>query len=67
MELVMSMRSIMKCGIIKEYKYPIIGAILSVALVLIGIFCDSSWCLTAGIVFLLCNIGAVIGYHFRSK
>lgn len=48
-------------------KYQIIGIIISAILLLVGILADVSVCITAGFVFLLCNIGAIIGIRFKEK
>lgn len=48
-------------------KYQILGIIVSVALLLAGIFYDITTCIMVGIVFMLCNIGAVVGIKLRDK
>lgn len=48
-------------------KYQYIGIIISVILLLTGIICDITACIIAGIVFLLCNIGALTGFYLRKK
>ncbi len=55
---------------IKGVKFPllqIIGMIISVALILIGVFCNQNWCLSAGVIFGFCMIGNIIGYNLREK
>lgn len=48
-------------------KYQILGIIVSITLLLVGVFYDITTCIIAGIVFMLCNIGAVIGVKFREQ
>lgn len=47
--------------------YQIVGTIISIILIVIGIIFDISNLFVAGFVFLLCNIGAIIGIHFKEK
>lgn len=48
-------------------KYQIAGVIISIVLLVVGFVYDLTTCLIAGVVFLLCNIGAIIGYRLREK
>lgn len=48
-------------------KYQFVGIIISIALALVGIIYNITPCLIAGIVFLLCNIGAIIGIRLRKN
>jgi len=48
-------------------KYQFTGIIISIALLLVGIIYNITTCLIAGIVFLLCNIGAIIGFRLRKN
>lgn len=41
--------------------YQLVGIVISVVLILVGVQKDIPMCLTAGVVFLICNIGAMIG------
>ncbi len=36
-------------------------------LILVGIISNVGFCLLAGFVFLVCNLGASVGYSFRNK
>ncbi len=56
----------MKCPV-KDYIYPVTGFIIAIALFLAGIVCESSWCLSAGIVLFICTIGSAIACYLRNK
>ena len=47
--------------------YQIFGIIISIILILLGVINDITSCLTAGIVFLCCNIGAIVGILLKDK
>lgn len=47
--------------------YQIVGIVISVILFIIGITNDITACLIAGIVFFFCNIGTIIGVHYKEK
>ena len=48
-------------------KYQIFGIIISIVLILFGVVKDLTTCLNAGVIFLCCNIGAVVGILLKSK
>lgn len=48
-------------------KWPIIGIVLSVVLIAAGFFCDSTRLTMAGVVFLMCNVGVIIGIKLKQK
>lgn len=48
-------------------KYQIIGIVMSLALLLVGFIEDIEVCLIGGLVFLMCNVGSVIGYRLRNN
>lgn len=47
--------------------YQILGVIVSVILLLVGILNDISTCIIAGIVFMFCNIGVIIGIRLKER
>ena len=48
-------------------KWPIIGIVLSVVLIAAGFFCDSTRLTMAGVVFLMCNVGVILGIKLKQK
>lgn len=47
--------------------YQIFGILISIVLILVGVIKDYTSCLIAGIVFLCCNIGAIVGILLKNK
>ena len=48
-------------------NYRFIGFAISLLLILVGIISNVGFCLLAGFVFLVCNLGASVDYSFRNK
>jgi uncharacterized membrane protein len=48
-------------------KWPIIGIVISLVLILVGFLCDSTRLTMAGVVFLMCNVGVIIGIKLKQK
>ena len=48
-------------------NYRFIGFAISLLLILVGIISNVGFCLLAGFVFLVCNLGALVDYSFRNK
>ncbi len=48
-------------------KWPIIGIVISLVLILVGFLGDSTRLTMAGVVFLMCNVGVIIGIKLKQK
>lgn len=48
-------------------KWPIIGMVISLVLIAAGFACGTTHLTMAGVVFLMCNVGVVIGIKLRQK
>lgn len=48
-------------------KWPIIGIVISLVLILVGFLDDSTRLTMAGVVFLMCNVGVIIGIKLKQK